>query len=50
MRAIDHWLESRRNRAAFKQLSGLGERLLADMGIGEAELNNLRRGRNYRGR
>ncbi len=45
MRAIDHWLKSRRNRTAFKQLSRLNERLLADIGIGEVELSNLRRGR-----
>jgi uncharacterized protein YjiS (DUF1127 family) len=50
MRAIDQWRESRRNRTAFKQLSSLDERLLADIGIGETELNNLRRGRNYRAR
>ena len=45
MRMIDQWRERRRNRQAYEKLNGLGERLLADVGIDQTELNNLRRGR-----
>lgn len=50
MRMIDQWRESRRNRAAYKALNSLGERLLADIGVDQTELNNLRRGRSFNAR
>jgi uncharacterized protein YjiS (DUF1127 family) len=50
MRVIDQWRENRRNRAAYKAPNSLGERLLADIGIDQTDLNNLRRGRSHNGR
>lgn len=45
MRIIDTWTEKRRNRAAYRQLSELGDHLLRDVGVSRDDLYSLRRGR-----
>ena len=50
MRLIDQWMEARRNRAVYKDLQSLGDRLLDDIGVDHRDLENLRRGRGFRSR
>lgn len=45
MRMIDTWIEKRRNRAAFRELNGLGDHILRDIGVSRDDLYSLRRGR-----
>ena len=47
MRMIDQWREGRRHRAAYRELQSLGDRLLADIGVSQGDLENFRRGRGY---
>jgi uncharacterized protein YjiS (DUF1127 family) len=45
LKVFDTWREKRNQRAAYRQLSGLGANLLADIGLTRDDLEDLRRGR-----
>jgi Domain of unknown function (DUF1127). len=50
MRIIDTWRERRRNIETYRQLSGMSDQMLADIGITRQDLAGLRRGHGLPGR
>lgn len=46
---FNSWREKRHQRATYRQLSGLGPNLLADIGVTREDLDDLRRGRHRTG-